>query len=699
MAIEDVAKIRNVAMLGQGSVGKTSLADALLFAAGKVNRLGRVDDGSSLFDFEPEETRHKVTISAALHHLSWKKHEITIVDTPGSASFLSESRQALRAVDGAVLVLAPSGQVKVELQRLWGWAQEEGLGCVAFVTHLDREPGDVEQALDHVEKVLQAPLVTLSVPIGAEADLQGYVDLLRERAIVFSGDAGQSREEEIPADLAGVAKRMRDKLVETVAEASDELIEKYLQNGTLAPEEVQAGLRAGTIARRFVPVLCGSSLRMIGVHALLDLIVDYLGSPADAGPVRGANPRTGDEVERSADPSAPASAFVFKTVIDPFAGKLSIFRVESGRVTGDSTLLNATRDGKERIGHLFKIEGKKQQPVSQALAGEIAAAAKLKDTLSGDTLCEEHDPIVYPPLPEVAPSISFAIEPKTKGDEEKANQALSRLLEEDLALRVHRDSQTREIILSGVGQQHVELVVERLRRKFGVDVELKSPKVPYRETIKGKASAQGKYKKQSGGRGQYGDCWLEVEALPRGKGFEFVDKIVGGAIPRNFIPAVEKGVREAMQEGHVAGCPMQDVRVTLYDGSYHTVDSSEMAFKIAGSMGFKAAVDKAKPILLEPVMKLEITTPDETMGDVIGDLNSRRGKVSQVEAKSGGEVIRAVVPMAEVLRYASDLRGTTSGRGSFSLEFSHYEEVPAHLAQKVIDAAKEAKEAKEGGKA
>lgn len=695
MPIEDVARIRNVAMLGQGGVGKTSLADALLFAAGKVNRLGRVDDGSSLFDFEPEEIRHKISISVALHHLSWKKHEITVVDTPGYANFLSESRQALRAVDGAVLVLPPSGQVKVELQHLWAWAQEEGLGCVAFVTHLDRESGDVEQALDHVGKALQAPLVTLALPIGSEANLQGYVDLLRERAVLFSGDAGQSREEAIPASLAQTAKRMRDKLVEAVAEASDELLEKYLENGALSPEEVQAGLRAGTIARRFVPAVCGSSLRLVGVHGLLDLIVDCLGSPADSGAVRGANPKTGDEIERWPDPSAPASTFVFKTIIDPFAGKLSIFRVESGRVTGDSTLLNATRDRKERIGHLFKIEGKKQQPVTEVVAGEIAAAAKLKDTLSGDTLCDEHDPIVYPQLPEVVPSISFAIEPKTKGDEEKANQALGRLLEEDLALRVHRDAQTREIILSGAGQQHVELVVERLKRKFGVDVELKAPKVPYREAIKGKASAQGKYKKQSGGRGQYGDCWLEVESLPRGKGFEFVDKIVGGAIPRNFIPAVEKGVREAMQEGHLAGYPMQDVRVTLYDGSYHTVDSSEMAFKIAASMGFKAAVDKAKPVLLEPVMKLEITTPDETMGDVIGDLNSRRGKVSQVMAKSGEEVIHAVVPMAEVLRYASDLRSMTSGRGSFTIEFAHYEEVPTHLTQKIIDAAKAAKE---GGK-
>jgi elongation factor G len=693
MPIEDVSKIRNVAILGQGGVGKTSLADALLFGAGKVNRLGRVDDGSSLFDFEPEEIRHKVSISAALHHFNWKKHEVTVVDTPGYANFLNESRQAMRAVDGGVLVLSSNGQVKVELQRVWAWAQEEALGCVGFIGHLDREAVDLENSLELTSKALQIPVVALSLPIGEGAELVGYVDLLRERAVVFTGETGQSREDEIPAALAEPAKRMRERLVEAVAEGSDQLLEKYLESGSLAPEEVRAGLREGVVARRLLPVLCGSAPRMIGVHALLDVIVDCLASPLDAGASRGANPKTGDEIDRPPDPGAPMSAFVFKTIIDPFAGKLSIFRVESGRLKSDSTALNAVRDTKERIGHLVKIEGKKQEPVGEVVAGEIAAAAKLKDTLSGDTLCDEREPIAYAPLPEATPSISFAIEPKTKADEEKANQGLHRLLEEDLALRVHRDAQTREIILSGAGQQHVEIVVERLKRKFGVDVELKAPKVPYRETIKGKANAQGKYKKQSGGRGQYGDCWLEVEPLPRSKGFEFVDKIVGGVIPRNYIPAVEKGVREAMQEGHVAGYPMQDVRVMLYDGSFHTVDSSEMAFKIAGSMGFKAAVEKAKPILLEPLMKLEITTPDETMGDVIGDLNSRRGKVSQVEAKSGSQLIHAVVPMAEVLRYASDLRSMTSGRGAFTMEFSHYEEVPAHLVQKIVDAAKATKEA------
>ena len=692
MPVEDVSRIRNVAIIGQGGVGKTSLADALLFAAGASNRLGRVDDGSSLFDFEPEENRHKVSISTALHHLSWRKHEITVVDTPGYANFLAEAHHAFRAVDGAVLVLPASGQIKVETQRVWSWAAEQRIGCLGFLGHLDREEIDVERVLAQVGKGLGTKLVALTLPIGTEASLRGTVDLLREKALVFSGNTGQSKEEAIPADLAAAVAAARERLIETVAEATDELTEKYIESGSLSPEEVRSGLRAGTVGRKFVPVLCGSIPRMIGVHALLDTVVDMLASPVDSGAARGADPKTGSEIERMPNPAAPFSAFVFKTVIDPFAGKLSLFRVHSGRLKADGTVMNASRDSRERIGQVLKIEGKKQQAVSEVVAGEIAAVAKLKDTVSGDTLCDEKEPIVYPPLPEAPPSISFAIEPKSKADEEKANQGLHRLLEEDLALRVHRDPQTREIILSGAGQLHVEVVVERLKRKYGVEVELKAPKVPYRETIKGKAQAQGRYKKQSGGRGQYGDTWIELEALPRGQGFEFVDKIVGGVIPRQYIPAVEKGVREAMQEGFLAGYPMQDVRVSLYDGSHHAVDSSEMAFKIAGSIGFKAAVEKAKPILLEPFMKLAIVTPDDAMGDVIGDLNSRRGKVSKVEPRNGEQVIHALVPMAEVLRYAPDLRSMTSGRGDFTMEFSHYEEVPAHLGQKIIDAAKAAKE-------
>ncbi|MEA2623989.1 MAG: elongation factor [Candidatus Binatota bacterium] len=704
MPVEDGSKIRNVAIFGQGGVGKTSLADGLLFASGAAARLGHTSDGSSAFDFEPEEIHHQVSLSTALATVPWRKHEITLLDTPGYANFLAETRDALRVVDGGVLLLPPGAQIKVETERVWRWAGEEGIGCLGFVSNLDREEADLDGLLERLRQVLGVNPVLLTLPIGGarsaeEGGLRGFVDLLHSQAVVFSGATGQFKTEPISADLAQEAKAARERLIETVAESSDELIEKYLETGELGEDDLREGLRAGTLARKFLPVLCGSSARMIGVHALLDAIVDCLGSPVDAGPRRGFDPKTGEDAERPPDPAAPFSALVFKTLIDPFAGKLSIFRIFSGTIRADSTVANASRDTKERIGQVLRLDGKKHHPMSEAVAGEIAATAKLKDTLSGDTLADEKQPIVYPPLPEAPPSISFAIEPKTKGDEEKANQALVRLLEEDLGLRTHRDPQTHEIILSGAGQLHVEIVVERLKRKFGVEVDLKAPKIPYRETIKGKANAQGKYKKQSGGRGQYGDTWIEIEPLSRGKGFEFVDKIVGGVIPRQYIPAVEKGVRDTMQEGFLAGYPMQDVRVTLYDGSFHAVDSSEMAFKIAGSMGFKAALDKAKPILLEPVMKLTVTTPAESMGDVIGDLNSRRGKVSGVEPKEGEEVIQALVPMAQVLRYAPDLRSMTSGRGTFTVEFSHYEEVPAHLTEKIVDAAKAAKAHKEGAKA
>ena len=695
MAVDDASKIRNIAIFGQGGVGKTSLADALVFAAGGAARLGKVDDGTSLFDSEPEEVKHKVSVASALYTTSWKKHDVTIIDTAGYANFLAESRHALRVVDGAIVVLPPGGQVKVELERLWTWSGEEGVGCVGFVGNLDREEVDLDALFERVGAALKTKLVALTLPVGTGPEFQSTIDLLHSQMLVSSGPAGQTKAEAIPTEMADVVKAARERLVETVAEASDELLEKYLESGELAEEDLRAGLRAGTVERKFVPVLVGCAPRMVGVHALLDAVTDLLASPADRTAI-GTHPKTGDAVERPSTPSAPFSAFVFKTVIDPFAGRLSMFRIRSGTLKADATIWNASKEAKEHISHVLQIEGKKQHPINEAIAGQIVAAAKLKETLTGDTLATDKEPIVYPPLPELPTAISFAIEPKTKADEEKANQALQRILEEDPALRVHRDPQTREIILSGAGQLHVEIVVERLKRKFGVEVELKAPKVPYRETIKGKANAQGKYKKQSGGKGQYGDCWLEIEPLPRGKGFEFVDKIVGGVIPRNFIPAVEKGIRDTLPEGFLAGFPMQDVRVTCYDGSHHSVDSSEMAFKIAGSMGFKAAVEKAKPILLEPLMKLTVTVPDDAMGDVIGDLNSRRGKVSGVEPGVGEQVIHALVPMSEVLRYAPDLRSMTSGRGQFAMEFSHYEETPAHIAQKIIDAAKAAKE---GGKA
>src|SRR5437773_646249 len=611
MPAEEVAKLRNVAVVGQGGAGKTTLADALLFAGGAVSRFGRVDDGTSAFDTEPEEQRRKTTITAALHHLAWRKHEVNLIDAPGYSSFLHDARNCLYAATGAVFVLGPTGgEVKVEAEKLWGWLGELGIPAVAFVTRLDRERADVEHAL------------------------------------------------------------------------------KYLEGVELSADELGAALRDGARAGKFVPVLCGAAGRAIGLHPLLDAIVDLLPSPADLKPWEGDNPKTGDRVERTADPTAPFSAFVFKTIVDPFAGRLSVLRVVSGRIHADLNCINSARDVRERIGHPLKLEGKKQTQVAAAVAGDIVAVAKLKDVASGDTLCDEKAPIGFPPLPDTPAAISFAVAPKSKADGAKVMQGLHRLMEEDTALRVHRDEQTKEFVVSGTGQLHLEVAIERLKRKFGTEVELKAPKVPYKETIKGSAKAQGKYKRQTGGRGQYGDTWLEVAPLARGKGFEFEDAVVGGVIPRNFIPAVEKGIREVLPQGILAGYPIVDLKVKLYDGTYHDVDSSEMSFKIAASMGFKKAFEMCKPVLLEPIMTMNVVVPDECMGDVIGDLNSRRGKVLGVEPKGNGqEVIKAHVPMAEVLRYAPDLRSMTSGRGDFALEFSHYEEVPPHIAEKIIKEA------------
>ncbi|HXQ22125.1 MAG TPA: elongation factor G [Candidatus Acidoferrales bacterium] len=691
---DDVKLVRSIGVIGQGGVGKTSLADALVFAAGAATRLGRVDDGSSNFDFEPEEIRRKITLSTAFHALTWKKHELTVADMPGYANFLADAMNCLRGCTGAVFVLAPAaGEIRVEAEKLWERAAELQLPVVAFVSRMDRERADFQAAVGDLKKILGARPVPIQFPIGAAENFRGVVDLLTMRAFVAQAD-GTLKEEAIPADVKDEAEAAREQMVESAAEANDALTEKYLENGTLTNEEVVQALREGTLGRRFVPVLCGSAAKVAGTQPLLDASVDYLACAADLGVLAGEDPKIKERIERRPEANEVFSGLVIKTTVDPFAGKLSIFRVLSGKVLADSTVLNVNKDGKERLGHLFKLAGKKQTQVPHAVAGEIVAVAKLKDTATGDTLADEKAPILYPGFTQAPPAISFAVEPKSKGDEEKATQALARMMEEDPSLEMHRDPQTRELILSGVGQLHIEVVIERLKRKYSAEVELKAPKVPYKETIKGRAEAQGKLKKQTGGRGQYGDAWLKVEPLPRGTGFEFKDEIVGGVVPRQYIPAVEKGIREALHEGILAGYPIVDVRAILYDGSYHDVDSSEMAFKIAASMGFKTALSKAKPVLLEPIMSMEIVVPDDAMGDVIGDLNSRRGKVLGVDSKPGGQVIRTHVPMSEVLKYSPDLRSMTSGRGSFTIAFSHYEEMPAHLAEKVIKEAEAAKAAK-----
>ncbi len=698
MAVADIGRLRSVALVGQGGTGKTQLAEAVLFTAGAITRLGRPDDGTAVMDFEPEELSRHESISSAFHHLDWKRSTVIIADTPGYASFLPDTFNTLHAVDAIVLVVSPGADLKVETEKIWDAAQAANLPVIAFVSRLDRENTKLDNAVADLNRLDAKPAV-LTVPIGTDNSLSGVIDVLNMKALRYADNTGKPKEEDLSGDLLALAEDARVKLCEAVAESDDALLEKYLEQGQLENGELREALRNAVLARKITPVLCGSGSRNIGGGPLLDAILELLPSPKDTPAGKGHNPSTGEEIQRAPDPAAPFAALVFKTVVDPFAGKLSIFRVISGRATSDTAVLNATRQTKERFGQLLRLEGKKQAPLDAALPGEIAAVAKLKETTTGDTLCDEKAPFILAPLPKASPVISFAIRPKSKGDEEKASQALARMLEEDPSLEMHRDPQTHDIILSGTGQLHIEVAVERLKRKYNVEVELQAPKVPYKETIKGKSESQGKYKRQSGGRGQYGDCWLKIEPLPRGGGFEFVDAVVGGSVPRQFIPSVEKGVRNTLPEGFQAGYPLVDLKVTLFDGSSHAVDSSDMSFQIAASMGLKAALEKAHPILLEPIMSLEVGCPDECMGDVIGDLNSRRGKVLGVDRKGNGQAIKALVPMSEILKYAPDLRSITSGRGSFESQFSHYEETPAHIADKVIKDAKEAKEAAKAGHA
>jgi len=560
---------------------------------------------------------------------------------------------------------------------------------------MDRENANFHMAISEIEASYGSTAIPLNIPLGAENNFEGIIDLVNMKAVKFSN--GSFSEEDVPDAYKAEAGEYRKKMIEKIVESDDAMLEKYLEGAELTKEEILKGIREGSITRRFIPAVCGSATRNIGIQQLLDTVILCLPSPeekANITPIHGKDLKTGEDVKRKPAENEPLSARVFKTIADPFAGKLTLFRVYSGVLKADSTVYNSTRESKEKIGSTFYLLGKKQVPVKEAGPGEIVAVAKLKDIQTGDTISDPGNPILFEPVKFSDPMISYAIEPKTRGDEEKVSTALHRMLEEDPTLRFHRDADTKEMILAGMGQVHLEVTLEKLKRKFGVDVLMKMPKIPYRETIKVSSSAQGRYKKQSGGRGQYGDCWIKIEPLPRGAGFEFVDNIVGGVIPRQYIPAVEKGIVEAMPDGLIAGYPVVDIRVTLYDGSYHTVDSSEMAFKIAGSMALKNAAQHAKVIILEPIVRVEVITPDEYLGNVIGDLNSKRGKVQGVEPQAGGnQKIMAQVPMSEILTYANQLNSLTSGRGIYTMEASHYEEVPLHLAQKIIAQKAEAKKA------
>jgi len=689
----EISKIRNIGIVGHGGEGKTSLVEAVLFSAGAINRLGRVEEGTTTTDFDEDEIARKNSISSALAFCEWKGHEINIIDTPGFSNFLADTKICLRVADAALVVVSAVSGVRVQTEKVWQFANGYDLPRLLFINKMDRDLADFFRTLEEIRGGLCPVACPAQIPIGSEASFQGVVDLLSRKALIFKeGLEGKYEVKEIPAELKGKAEEWRGKLLEAVAESDDQLLEKYLEAGDLSPEEVEQGLRHAVFSQKLVPVLCGSATKNIGVTPLLDLILSCCPSPLDRPEVAGENPKTKEQETRKASEEGPLVALVFKTLADPYAGKMTLFRVYSGQLNSDSSVYNATRGAKERVGQVVQLRGKTQLPVSSLGPGEMGAMVKLKETNTGDILCDEKTPFLIPPVAIPSPVISFAIEPKSKGDEEKLSSSLTRLMEEDPSLRFSRDPQTKEALISGMGEMHLDVAVARLRRKFGVEVTVKTPRVPYKETVHSGAESQGKYKKQTGGRGQYGDCWLKVEPLPRGGGYEFVNQIVGGVIPRQYIPAVEKGVVEAMEEGALAGYRVVDLKVTLFDGSYHTVDSSEIAFKIAGSMGFKKAVLMASPVLLEPIMNVEISVPDECMGDIIGDLNSKRGRVQGVEGKSKSQVIRAKVPLAEMLKYASELKSMTGDRGDYSMVFSHYEEVPAHIQEKIVEQSKKEKE-------
>ncbi len=682
----DTSKLRNLGIVAHNSAGKTSLVEAILFNTGMNDKLGKVDNGTSSMDFEEEEIKRKSTLSASLNHCVWNDYSLHIVDTPGVSNFLHDTRRCLRVLGGAVVIVSAISGTKAQTKQIWSWCDEFEVPRIAFVNKMDRERADFLKAVDDMEKSLGARAVVVTMPIGAEESFKGIVDLVKMKARLFQFDEkGSYQESDIPADMMAEAERLREQLLEAVAESDDELMEKYLEGETLSDDEILQGLREGTLTGVFTPVFCGSATANIGIRQLLDYIVICLPSPIDKGTQVGVKPGTEEPVERQPSEDEPFSAMVFKTINDPYAGKLTLLRLYSGTLASDTVVFNPNKDEKERVSNIFQLEGKKQVSIDLAAAGDIIAVPKLKVTATGDTLCDLKQQVMYEPLIPLKPIISFALEGKAKGDEDKIYTGLQRLMEEDPTLTVTRDEETKEMVLSGMGQIHLEVAVERLKRKYGADVILKEPKVPYRETIKASTQVQGKYKKQSGGRGQYGDVWIEVKPLPRGSGYEFVDKVVGGVVPRNYIPAVDKGIQEAMKFGPLTKNQVVDVQVALYDGSHHSVDSSEMAFKVAGSMAFKKAMELCKPVLLEPIMTMEITVPDDCMGDVIGDLNSRRGKVVGVEPQANSQVIRAEVPMAEVLRYAPELRSMTSDRGMFTMEFSKYEEVPTHQTARILE--------------
>jgi elongation factor G len=687
MKVYDAASIRNVALVGHTGAGKTQLASAILADAGMINRFGKVDDGTTITDYDEEEIARKHTLSASLAYAEWNKQKVNLIDTPGMGNFLSDANAGLRVADAALVIIDAVAGVMVQTEKVWEAAEEMGLPRFVVLNRLDRERASMDRSLQSLREACARTVIPIQLPIGEEKSFKGVVDLVAKKAFTFQTDeSGKFTEGPIPGDLAGAVDTAREALIEMVAEADEKLMEKFFDAGTLTDAELVAGLRAGVAAGKIFPLVCTSATVNIGIQQLLDTVVAYAPSPAER-PMRALN-KDGSDATRGADEKAPVAAFVWKTIADPFAGRITMFRVASGALKSDSTVQNKTRDTSERLGSLVLLQGKTQTAVPEIKAGDLGAVAKLKETLTSDTLGDKADPITFPPLQFPEPVLSYSIEPKTRGDEDKISTSLHRLKEEDPSIGYSRDPQTKELLLSGQGQLHIEVTVAKLKRRFGVDVNLKPPRIPYRETIKASTEAHGRHKKQTGGHGQFGDCKIKVDPLPRGTDFEFVDDIFGGSIPRQFIPAVEKGIQDARTRGFLAGYPMVDFRVTLFDGSYHDVDSNELSFKLAGSLAFKDAMTRARPTLLEPVMNVEVYAPSDFAGDLMGDLNGRRGRIGGMDTRGGTTIIKAQVPMSEMLTYEQHLTSATGGRGSYHMEYSHYDEVPSHLQTKIIAAAK-----------
>jgi elongation factor G len=681
--------IRNVALVGHGHAGKTSLVSAMLYTAGATQRLGRVDDGSATTDYDEEEISRKMSIAASAAVVEWDKSKINFIDTPGFSMFVHEAKLVLPVVDAAIVVVDGVAGVEVVTQRVWNYCEEYKTPRLIVVNRMDRDRANAERVLESVTNAFGRSVVPIELPIGAEKSLSGVIDLVRMKAYTYElGGNGKGKETEIPANLKDQAQEAHERLVELVAEGDDKLMEKFFDAGTLGEEDLVPALHNAIREDKIFPVIFSSGLGNIGADRVMDFIVDYTPAPSEHEWVQGEAASNGDAPKRHETDAEPVSVYVFKTVSDAFAGRISYFKVFSGVLKNDASLVNFSRSATEKFAHIGAMQGKSAVPVPELHAGDIGAVAKLKDTLTGDTLGDKSAPIQYPRVKLPEPAITFAIEPKSRADEDKLGPGIHKLMEEDAMLRFFRDPQTKEFLIAGTGQQHIEVTVAKLKKRYHTEVNLKAPKVPYRETIRGKADVQGRHKKQTGGHGQYGDCKIKMEPLARGGNFEFVNEIFGGSIPKNFIPPVEKGIKDAAARGYLAGYPVVDFRVILYDGSYHDVDSNDLSFQMAGRIAFKKAMEIAKPTLLEPVMHVEITVPDDFAGSIMGDLNSRRGRIQGMDNKAGNTIVKAEVPMAEMLTYGADLTSMTQGRGSFNMEMHHYDVVPGQLQEKIIEKAK-----------